>query len=377
MGIECLLKDVPKVSLVRHKGVVKIQVYFSRYERKYMSTGIAIDAKNWRDGMIVGLRDANRTNAMLLQRVDELQRQLIAMSVNGEELSAYTLDAALKRNKLKRGDFLEYMEQRIEERELAYNTKRNHRVALNELRRFGEMRSFASVTAANLYRFDVFLRKENKQRCAITIHNIHKCVKAYINECLHLGLLNENPYKMFRYERGRHKERVPMTEDMIVRVRDAELAGKYRKTRDLFILMCYTGLSYVDMQGLRREDVMMRGDNMYLRANRVKTGEVYYTPVLPAAREVLERYDYCVPSISNQKMNKYLHDIERMLDIPVSLTCHVARHSFATLMLSKDVPIPVVAKMLGHASTKTTEIYAKVLHDNVEEKSVMVIDKLQ
>ena len=78
-----------------------------------------------------------------------------------------------------------------------------------------------------------------------------------------------------------------------------------------------------------------------------------------------------------EKMNKYLHDIERMLDIPVPMTCHVARHSFATLMLSYDVPIPVVAKMLGHASTKTTEIYAKVLRSNVEEKSVMVIEKMR
>lgn len=377
MKLDNLLNDVPKVSLVRHKGMIKLQVYFSRDERKYMSTGIAVESKNWRDGMVVGVHDANRTNAMLLRRVDELQRQLIAMSVNGEELSAYTLDNALKRNRVKRGDFLEYIEQRIEERELAYNTKRNHRVALNELRRFGEIRSFLSVTAANLYRFDIFLRRENKKRCAITIHNIHKCVKAYVNECLHLGLINDNPYKMFRYDRGRHKERMPMTEDMIVRVRDAVLAGKYRKTRDLFVFMCYTGLSYVDMQGLRREDVVERGDTLYIKSQREKTGEVFYTPVLPAAREVLERYEYRLPSISNQKMNKYLHDIERMLDIPVPMTCHVARHSFATLMLSYDVPIPVVAKMLGHASTKTTEIYAKVLRSNVEEKSVMVLEKMR
>ena len=58
------------------------------------------------------------------------------------------------------------------------------------------------------------------------------------------------------------------------------------------------------------------------------------------------------------------------------MTCHVARHSFATLMLTYDVPIPVVAKMLGHSSTKTTEVYAKVLAENVEEKSIMVMDKL-
>lgn len=377
MRIKDLLNDVPKVSLVRHRGMVKLQVYFSREERKLMSTGVAVEAENWRDGLVVGRRDAGRVNAQLLGLVDELQRQLIAMSVNGEELSAYTLDSALKRNKVRRGDFLDYMEERINERDLAYNTKRNHRTTLSALRRYGQIRSFASLTTANLYRFDIFLRKENAYRSQVTLHCHHKILKSYINECITLGLLSDNPYNQFPVARGKVKERVPLTEDMIVRVRDAELAGKYRKTRDLFVLMCYTGLSYVDMQGLRREDVMMRGDNMYLRAKRVKTGEVYYTPVLPAAREVLEKYDYKVPMISNQKMNKYLHDIERMLDIPVPMTCHVARHSFATLMLSYDVPVPVVAKMLGHASTKTTEIYAKVLASNVEAKSERVFDALK
>lgn len=376
MRIKDLLNDVPKVSLVRHRGMVKLQVYFSREERKFISTGVAVDAENWRDGLVVGRRDAGRVNAQLLGLVDELQRQLIAMSVNGEELSAYTLDSALKRNKVRRGDFLDYMEERINERDLKEGTRKNHLVTLNALRRWGGIRSFSSLTPANIFKFDNFLRKEAK-RTQTTLHRFHKVLKVYVSECMRLNLIEHNPYDEFIDCHGKHKERVPMTEDMIVRVRDAELAGKYRKTRDLFILMCYTGLSYVDMQGLRRDDVMMRGDNMYLRAKRVKTGEVYYTPVLPAAREVLEKYDYKVPMISNQKMNKYLHDIERMLDIPVPMTCHVARHSFATLMLSYDVPVPVVAKMLGHASTKTTEIYAKVLASNVEAKSEMVFDKIQ
>ena len=45
MRIDDFLSDVPKVSLVRHKGMIKLQVYFSREERKYFSTGIAISEK--------------------------------------------------------------------------------------------------------------------------------------------------------------------------------------------------------------------------------------------------------------------------------------------------------------------------------------------
>ena len=58
MKIESFLNEIPKVSLVRHKGMIKIQIYFSRLERKYISTGIAVEAHNWVDGMVVGVRDA-------------------------------------------------------------------------------------------------------------------------------------------------------------------------------------------------------------------------------------------------------------------------------------------------------------------------------
>lgn len=376
MRIDDFLENVPKVSLVRHKGMIKVQIYFSREERKYFSTGIAVSEKNWRDGLVVGTRDAARINAQLLKKVDEMQRRLIALSANGEELSAYTLDNVLQKQKALRGSFLDYMAERIAERDIAYNTKRNHLKALRELQRFGGIVTFNSLTPANIYKFDQFLRRENKSRTQVTLHNIHKCVKVYINECCQLGIVKDNPYNQFRYDRGKHKERMPLTEDLITRVRDAELAGKYKKTRDLFVLMCYTGLSYVDMQALRREDIIEKGGKLYIRSTRTKSKEAFYTPILPAARMVLEKYDYKVPMISNQKMNKYLHEIECMLDIPIPMTCHVARHSFATLMLTYDVPIPVVAKMLGHSSTKTTEIYAKVLAENVEEKSIMVMDKL-
>ena len=375
MNIKGVLGDVPKVSLVLRRGVVNLLIYFNRDERRYVSTGVSVDKEHWSDGLVVGRKDANKINVQLLMRVEEVRRQLIAMSVNGEELSAYAYDSGVKLEKAQRESFIAYMERRIGERKLSDNTKRNHRVSLAALKRFGKIVSFASLTPANLRRFDEFLRRES-DRCNMTVHGIHKGVKVYVYECLREGLIRDNPYLQFRYDRGRHKDRHPLREDMIVKIRDAELVGKYRKTRDLFVLMCYTGLSYVDMQMLRREDCVERDGNMYIRATREKTGERYYTPVLPAARSILEKYDYKVPMISNQKMNKYLHDIERLLDIPVSLTCHVARHSFATLMLSKDVPIPVVAKMLGHSSTKTTEVYAKVLAENVEEKSVMVIDKL-
>jgi site-specific recombinase XerD len=59
--------------------------------------------------------------------------------------------------------------------------------------------------------------------------------------------------------------------------------------------------------------------------------------------------------------------IEAELHINKPVTCHIARHSFATLMLSYNIPIEKVKRMLGHKNIATTQIYAKVLKKNVED----------
>lgn len=104
------------------------------------------------------------------------------------------------------------------------------------------------------------------------------------------------------------------------------------------------------------------GDLYYIDGSRIKTDTKYFTPILAPAMKVLEKYDYRLPKISNQKANDYLHVIQTELRIRQNLTFHVARHSFATLALAHDVPIENVARMLGHENIKTTQIYAKILN---------------
>ena len=104
----------------------------------------------------------------------------------------------------------------------------------------------------------------------------------------------------------------------------------------------------------------------YIDGSRIKTDTKFFTPILAPAMKVLEKYDYQLPKISNQKANDYLHVIQMELHISQKLTFHVARHSFATMALAHDVPIENVARMLGHQDIKTTQIYAKVLRSTIE-----------
>ena len=62
-----------------------------------------------------------------------------------------------------------------------------------------------------------------------------------------------------------------------------------------------------------------------------------------------------------QKYNQFLKGVGMALGCQFPLTSHVARHTFAcTIILGEGVPKEVLQVMMGHASIKTTEIYAKL-----------------
>lgn len=88
---------------------------------------------------------------------------------------------------------------------------------------------------------------------------------------------------------------------------------------------------------------------------------------------VLEKYNFKLPKLLNQKLNDYLHVIEARANISKKMTSHVARHSFTTMILAHDVPIDKLAKMMGHADIKTTQIYAKVMKDSIEKHTQALI----
>ena len=84
------------------------------------------------------------------------------------------------------------------------------------------------------------------------------------------------------------------------------------------------------------------------------------------------------PTISNQKLNSYLKEIEDLCHIKKNLTFHIARHTFAaTITLSNGVPIETVSKLLGHTKIATTQIYAKVIERKVSDNIKKLKEKLK
>lgn len=66
-----------------------------------------------------------------------------------------------------------------------------------------------------------------------------------------------------------------------------------------------------------------------------------------------------------------------LLSLAFLLLMHAARHTFATTVtLANNVPLQEVSAMLGHASTRMTQHYARVMDRNLKENMTIVRDKM-
>ena len=261
--------------------------------------------------------------------------------------------------------FLDFMRDNIATAKIRESTRSQKLVSLKALMEYGKIESFADVTVQNIREFDKWLRKDGI-RSDVCINNYHKNLKLQTRKACQEGLIDKDPYELIKFPRGKCKERRPLNETELKKMREMKLPEREARIRDLFIFAAYTGLAFCDTQDFDfRTMTEQIGDLYYIDGSRLKTGTNFFTPILPPAMEVLKKYNFKLPKISNQKANDILHMIEVRMGLNKPVTFHVARHSFATLSLSHDIPIEKVARMLGHKDIKTTQIYAKVLKSTI------------
>ncbi len=201
------------------------------------------------------------------------------------------------------------------------------------------------------------------------------------------GWIERDPFYNYKVK-FKWVDREFLTAEELQRMVDLEIKWpRIAVVRDTFVFCCYTGLAYIDVKKLHRDNLVRNIDgNLWIEAKRTKTNAKFSIPLLPTALAILEKYEdhpkvvngECVlPVLSNQKSNAYLKEIGDLCGIKKNLTTHLARHTFATTVtLSNGVPIETVGKMLGHKDLRTTQHYAKIINKKVANDMAVLKEKL-
>ena len=187
------------------------------------------------------------------------------------------------------------------------------------------------------------------------------------------------------------KRAVPLKVIKKIKEKDFTMNPTFDFARDMFLMSFYTrGMSFVDMAYLRKKDLQ----NGVLSYRRRKTGQQLFIKWEKCMQEIVDKYDtsqssYLLPIIkpfseiderkqyiyAAHNINRCLKIIGKELGLSVSLTLYVARHAWASIAKSKNVPLSVSSEGMGHDSEATTRIYLASLDTMAIDKANSMILK--
>lgn len=371
--------DRRKRASAKKEGSIELRITYNRKQR-FVATGVRCLPKHWRNGSIVNCLDAYERQHTLDMFVTharkvineamergELDMDGIVAMVGGSQRKAATENVPTERM------LVDYFRERAEIRKYgkAKDSQDRYDRFIRWFEAWGKMVTFADITQANVIAMDAALVERGmveKSRW----HNYHRFLNSFILDAIDEGLMRKNPYKSgINIKKVNDRDGLSryLTKEEFERVAKVQPPTNFlTHARDLFVFQTYTCMAYVDLAAFDPACIRMVGGRPMYSARRGKTNQEFSFMVLKPAMEVLEKYGGTLPMMSNQKYNDCLKVLAVMAGINKPLSSHWARHTGATLLLNSGVDMEIVARILGHSSTKMTrEVYAKLLDTTIAD----------
>lgn len=217
--------------------------------------------------------------------------------------------------------------------------------------------------------------KKNKN---FGVSQTNKCM-CWLNRLLYLAVDKEiirvNPCEDIEYEpkpeaRHRYISREEFKKILSTPMHDNRL----ELARRAFIFSCLTGLAYADIKLLHPHHIGTNAEGRrYIRINRKKTQVEAFIPLHPITEQILSLYNTTddelpvFPLPSRDALWFEVHELGVIIGKEENLSYHQSRHSFGTFLISADIPIESIAKMMGHSNISTTQGYARITDDKISK----------
>ena len=253
--------------------------------------------------------------------------------------------------------------------------------------------SIDTITESLFEEYRFFLKKQGF--AAATINRYLCWLSRLMFRAVSQRIIRCNPFENAKYEKEDRKIRFLQKGEvmklMAMKMNDREA----EQARLMFVFSCFTGMAISDIENLKYKHIQTAADGQrYIRKERQKTKVEFIVPLHPIAEAIIshcrneqerneehltvkEKGDSLVfqPHCSRSVMGKNLSIVGKACGIRQRLSYHMARHTFGTMCLSAGIPIESIAKMMGHASISSTQIYAQVTDKKISEDMDRLIAK--
>jgi integrase len=269
----------------------------------------------------------------------------------------YGLAPAFKR----KANFVEYFQNHIATIKKS-NTKIAMKSAFNYLNEFTKgFIQFNNIDEKFLRDFQQFLLNKVSPNSA---NDYYTKVKSVINLALKDKIINNNPGQFLKNIKRQNTKIVYLTSEELSKLANTPCPNNEVKLGYLF--SCFTSLRFSDVQALTWDNVT----NERMEYRQKKTGKQEYPPLSENVQEILSSIsskrspnEKVIKLPSHRHANNVLKEWAKVAGINKKLSYQTSRHTFAVILLSNGVPLYTVSKLMGHASIKTTEIYADIVNE--------------
>jgi integrase len=161
--------------------------------------------------------------------------------------------------------------------------------------------------------------------------------------------------------------------------------------KDYFLMSFYLmGVSFVDLAFLTHENIV----DSRIEYTRRKTGQLHSIKITEPLETLLGRYliknagsgtllgvvkgrteeaRYTQARDELRRYNRSLKQLGEMVGLSAPITSYTARHSYATIAKSKNVPVAVISEALGHETIEMTQTYLAEFETDVLDRYNEVI----
>ncbi len=312
---------------------------------------------------------SDKLNIIIKQALQKADSIILDSEIYGGNITKSSFIAAYFETISNHKSVIDFIKKEITNSTVTKNTIKSHNSMLNHLMAFKKDITFGEVNYEFVESFDKYLIK--KQLGINTIHRYHKTFCAFINIAIKKNIKVENPYNKFKIKTV-ESEIEYLTFDellLLMNLYDSDnLAANLQHVLRYYLFSCTcNGIRFSDISQLADENISQnelvftpektKKFRNFIRLPLTKMGNKYVEDARKSPYK--SKSNTLFNCFTNQKTNQYLKEIALYAGIK-PITFHSARHTFATLFLTKSNDVATLQKLLGHAKMEQTMMYVHI-----------------